>query len=59
MSFSPVLADAATRAARSALCAKCEFKKASVFGVEVCGVCGCPLVGKTSLQHATCPKGKW
>jgi len=26
---------------------------------RTCTVCGCPIVGKTSVPQATCPLNKW
>jgi hypothetical protein len=55
-----VLADKAVQEKRRSICDACEFKKQMpLTKIEVCGVCGCPLRSKTSLQRATCPKGKW
>ena len=46
-------------------CKKCEFK-IKPLGIETCGVCGCPILGKTHSKRVDddgyvedCPKGFW
>jgi len=43
---------------RSDICNRCEYKKA-LFGIEVCGVCHCPLLAKTRSVDSKCPKDRW
>jgi hypothetical protein len=43
---------------RMAVCQKCPFQQV-MLGVEVCGVCHCPLLGKTHSPEKSCPKSKW
>lgn len=40
------------------ICNTCEFK-AEQIGIPVCGVCHCPLLGKTHSPENSCPKEKW
>jgi hypothetical protein len=46
------------RAQRLDLCKECP-EKVVLFGGDVCGLCHCPLAGKTILINAKCPAGKW
>lgn len=49
-----VPASVETKAARLAVCAACIVTKG-----ETCGVCGCVLSAKASLQNEKCPLNKW
>lgn len=45
---------------RRAICRTCEhLGRLPVVNTEVCKACGCPILSKTQLQPAHCPKGKW
>jgi hypothetical protein len=56
----PVLAEAALRAKRLAICAECPHRKViPLTKSAVCGKCGCPLASKTRFSRAHCPIGKW
>jgi hypothetical protein len=46
------------RQVRLDICAKCEHKIVYL-AIEACGLCKCPLGGKTLLSHAKCPAAKW
>lgn len=43
---------------RNEICDGCD-KKIVFMQVAACGVCNCPLSGKTTLTHSKCPLGKW
>jgi hypothetical protein len=40
------------------ICAKCEHKIVYM-SIDACGLCKCPLGGKTTLGYAKCPANKW
>lgn len=45
---------------RMKVCQTCEHKKVSdLLNVEVCGLCHCPLLGKTHSPLNGCPAKKW
>lgn len=48
--------DAAIADARLAVCKKCDRL---IKTTTTCKECGCFMVGKTKLEHAECPLGKW
>lgn len=50
---------------RLATCENCEFKTKPL-GIDTCGICGCPILGKTHSKRVDddgfledCPKGFW
>jgi hypothetical protein len=43
---------------RLVICNECEHKTL-LLGVNVCGICHCPILGKTHSPMNTCPKQKW
>lgn len=43
---------------RKAICNTCSFKVEQL-GMEVCGVCHCPLMAKIFDDINSCPKGIW
>ena len=47
--------------ARLKKCSKCEwlYKSSVDESYMKCMACGCPLLKKTSVASAECPKGKW
>ena len=56
--FMNIITTKAQREARLAVCQACPDKEL-LFGRDVCGLCHCPLAGKTVLINAKCPAGKW
>ena len=50
----PVLVDAATKAARLAVCGRCEL-----LAGNRCDACGCFVEAKAALATEDCPKGRW
>lgn len=50
------MADADTVHKRRQTCDACEARNATI---DVCTVCGCPLVLKIKLQESTCPMELW
>jgi hypothetical protein len=46
------------REKRLETCKECPDKVVR-FGSDVCGLCNCPLAGKSILIAAKCPAGKW
>jgi hypothetical protein len=57
MSFS-VATTKEQRQVRLDICVECEHKIVYL-AIEACGLCNCPLGGKTLLTHAKCPANKW
>jgi len=56
--FNPNEAEKQLASLRMNICNSCEHKKTLVF--DSCGLCGCPLAGKTySQEQNACPAGKW
>ena len=43
---------------RMATCNPCSERK-MILGVEVCGLCNCPLVAKTRASENSCGLKKW
>jgi len=43
---------------RQLICNGCD-KKTEMLGMEVCGLCHCPLLAKTRSTDNRCPLGKW
>lgn len=60
-----ILVPDAERKARLATCKQCKHYKPRLWGIipgerfARCGVCGCFLKVKASLQGVNCPLGKW
>jgi hypothetical protein len=48
--------DPATADARYEICLKCPEL---IQVTKQCKKCGCFMVAKTKIKHATCPLGKW
>jgi hypothetical protein len=53
-----IITTKAQREARLAICEVCP-EMVVRFGSNTCGLCKCPLAGKTILANAKCPAGKW
>jgi hypothetical protein len=58
MAFISVVTTPAQRKERLDICEKCEHKIVFM-NIEACGLCKCPLGGKTTLKGAKCPADKW
>lgn len=43
---------------RKDICEACEHRTKE-FGIEVCGVCHCPLYAKVYSPYDSCPENKW
>lgn len=43
---------------RMETCKTCKYRETK-FGINVCGVCNCPLIAKTRSLDSGCPKQKW
>lgn len=43
---------------RTEICNKCPNKE-NQLGLDVCGLCHCPLISKTRSLDSSCPDGKW
>jgi hypothetical protein len=43
---------------RMSVCNSCSEKK-MILGVEVCGLCNCPLIAKTRAPENSCGLKKW
>lgn len=44
---------------RLEICNICEYK-VKVKGIgDICGICGCILKSKTTVDNEKCPKNKW
>lgn len=43
---------------RLAICGDCPSKQV-MLGMDVCGICHCPLLAKSRSPQSGCPLGKW
>lgn len=43
---------------RMEVCDECEHRKKEL-GIEICGVCHCPLFAKVYSPYYSCPEQKW
>lgn len=43
---------------RKEICNQCPHKT-TMLSIEVCGICHCPLLGKTHSPENSCPEKNW